>query len=142
MRTAIYPGSFNPFHEGHLEVIKKACHIFDKIVICQMINLVKPAPEYSIHSFWMDFKIKEKIKPKITTTTSNKMLRDEINSSREYSAIIKGIRNGIDFEYEKMQQYWNEDLGIVIPTVYIIAGRTTSHISSSAIRQIQPMEKT
>ena len=53
------------------------------------------------------------------------------------TAIIKGLRNSADFEYEKIQQYWNEDLGMKIPTIYIISNRNLTHISSSAIRAIE-----
>ena len=55
----------------------------------------------------------------------------------DISAVIRGLRDANDFEFEKKQQYWNEDLGILIPTLYIICDRKLSHISSSAIRQIE-----
>jgi phosphopantetheine adenylyltransferase len=52
-------------------------------------------------------------------------------------AVIRGLRNGADFEAEKCMQYWNEDLGLLIPQVHLISDRSLVHISSSAIRQIK-----
>lgn len=52
-------------------------------------------------------------------------------------AVIKGLRNEKDFRYELEQQYWNEDLGLQIPTVYVITDRNLVHISSSAIRLVE-----
>ena len=56
-------------------------------------------------------------------------------------AVIKGLRNAQDLEYETTQQYWNEDLGIEIPTFYVITDRKLRHISSSAIRQVEKFKK-
>lgn len=51
--------------------------------------------------------------------------------------LIKDLRNGIDFEYEKSMLYWNEDLGLTIPTFYVISDRKLTHVSSSAIRGLE-----
>ncbi len=56
------------------------------------------------------------------------------------SAVIRGIRNGQDLEYERTQQYWNEDLGIRVPTVCFITDRKLVHISSSAIRAVEKVK--
>jgi pantetheine-phosphate adenylyltransferase len=66
-----------------------------------------------------------------------KGLLSEYLKNKNYCAIIRGLRNGYDLQYEQNQQYWYEDLGISIPIVYFITDRKLSHISSTAIREVQ-----
>jgi len=146
MKIAIYPGSFNPIHEGHIDIIRQTRMIFDKVIIARGIN---PNKEYSYKNLkfqsliFNDYLWNKCIKYNyIDNNIQGKifqgLFRDfiiDLKSSPE--AIIKGLRNGQDFEYEKNQQYWNEDLGISIPTFYIISNRNLCHISSSAIRGLE-----
>lgn len=144
MKVAIYPGSFNPFHEGHLDVIKQALKLFDKVVIAKGLNPEKPSVvsplTFSSPSVMMELKALNEKEDKVPYESFMGLLKDYIENSIVHSdgimeyAVIKGLRNGQDLEYEKNQQYWNEDLGIEIPFFYIISDRKYCHISSSAIR--------
>ncbi len=67
-----------------------------------------------------------------TDTTYDDLVK-ELNAE----AVVRGLRNGTDLQYEMNQQYWNEDLGLNVPIVYFITDRKLSHISSSAIREIK-----
>ena len=106
MRTAIYVGSFNPWHEGHTDVLNKARQIFDYV---------------DVVTYGKDFT----------------GLLSEYLEGKDYVAIVRGLRNGYDLQYEMNQQYWYEDLGIKIPIIYFVTDRKLSHISSSAIREIE-----
>ena len=144
MKIAIYPGSFNPFHRGHLDIVKKALYIFDKVIIAKGIN---PEKE-NFHGAFLSTpecskEIQELIDAEFVDVENFEgLLSDFIDKSMdEYDdvedfAIIKGLRNGQDLEFEKNQQYWNEDLGIEIPFFYVISDRNNCHISSSAIRAV------
>lgn len=129
MKIAIYPGSFNPWHKGHQDVLDKALKIFDKVIIARGKNLEKENEMEPLIQFQDS---------KIECRTFDGFLKDFIKSNN-VTAIIKGLRNGQDFEYEKIQQYWNEDFGIEIPFVYIISDRNLIHYSSSALRQINKL---
>ena len=148
MKVAIYPGSFNPFHRGHLDVIKQALKLFDKVIIARGIN---PEKDKKDDRFWSTddcVGLQDLIDGhKVEIEDFEGLLSDFIEvatiessiSSYEPNdfAVIKGLRNGQDLEYEKNQQYWNEDLVVLIPFFYIISDRNNCHISSSAIRGLE-----
>lgn len=113
MKRALYVGSFNPWHVGHIDVYNKAMKIFDRV------DIIK---------YGVDF---------------TGLLSDFLKSPKtaKYDAIVRGLRNGYDLQYEQNQQYWYEDMGIKIPIVYFITDRTLGHISSSAIREVEKAKR-
>ena len=152
MKVAIYPGSFNPFHSGHLDVIQKALRLFDKVIIARGIN---PEKDKKDDRFWStddcvglqdlidNHKVEiEDFEGMLSEFIEFTTIESAVSSGDvEDFAIIKGLRNGQDLEYEKNQQYWNEDLGVLIPFFYIISDRNNCHISSSAIRGLEKFKK-
>lgn len=152
MNIAIYPGSFNPWHEGHDDVLAKALNIFDKIVIAVGRNPDKPARnDKDLNILWgqVVHAIGVEESDRIQVVEFEGTLADFVNeyvdledavtefpTSYDACAVIRGLRNGQDFEFEKTQQYWNEDLGLKVPTVYLISDRKLTHISSSAKRAV------
>lgn len=139
MKTAIYPGSFNPWHEGHTDILNKAFEVFDKIIVARGINHEKPPPEFTkedlVNAILLDAGVDEGF---IEIVSFDGLLVDFTNEV-EADAIIRGLRNGHDLQYEMNQQYWNEDLGLEIPIVYFICDRSLSHISSSTVRAVQKL---
>lgn len=139
MRIGFYPGSFNPWHQGHEDVLKKAFQIFDKVVILQLSNAGKDVPkelteEDIVNGKWrVNQGILELISrpgTSIIEAAGTYILGCHTNKF----AIIRGLRNERDFCDEQILNYWYEDLGIKMPIVYVIADRSLVHISSSAIR--------
>ncbi len=133
MKVAVYPGSFNPWHEGHQDILNKALKVFDKVIVARGIN-----PEKDKHGPLENYSHNERI----VHVEFNSLLTDFINNYPEpITAVIRGLRNGQDFEFEKTQQYWNEDLGLLVPTVYFITDRKLTHMSSTAVRIIDSFKK-
>lgn len=145
-RVAIYPGSFNPFHEGHRRMVSRGLQFFDKVVLAVGVNPDKPAKDtdavvealtkanlYGINNGCVEI------------VTFSGLLADYINKENEnvrrFHGVLRGLRNAQDFEFEKTQLYWNQDLKIDIPTMFIIADRDLTHVSSSAIRMVEKMKK-
>lgn len=131
-KIAIYPGSFNPWHEGHEDILQKALKVFDSVVILQGTNTKKLIPK--------DKKFLSacsRYGERVTGGFFKGMLVDAINDIPSICAVIRGLRSGYDLEYEMNLQYWNEDLGLSVPVVYFITDRQYGHISSSAIREME-----
>lgn len=136
MKIGIYTGSFNPFHAGHADILLKASKVFDKIIVARGNNPIKDCSrkvnDLSEHSI---FKI---INGEFIEYEG--LLADYLNSRKDICAVIKGLRNADDFQYEKIQQYYNEDLGINLPIVFFISDRSVQHISSSGLREIEKIK--
>ncbi len=144
---AIYPGSFNPWHQGHTDILKKALACFDNIIISIGINPEKELPmeiekrakriqkDIDQHLGYSHGVLVELFEGLLVDYVAHRM--GICTPGHKISAVIRGLRNGHDLQYEMNQQYWNEDLGLQVPIVYFICDRTLSHISSSMIRTVK-----
>jgi len=147
----LYPGSFNPWHGGHSDILLKALSVFDRVIVVKAINPEKKKEEQSSYNF-MDcscvitpLMVDRKISlNRVWFTEDDRPLEHMVNQGFEdfphkIDAIIRGLRNGNDLQYEMNQQYWNEDVGIKIPFIYFITDRKLGHVSSSSIRAVEKM---
>jgi len=143
MKTAIYPGSFNPWHKGHTDILLKALSVFDTVYVAIGINPEKDSRPNHERVQEVERAI-ENLAGRgaaysVEVHCFDGLLADYVKETKAH-AIVRGLRSSNDFEYEKVQQYWNEDLGIVVPVVYFMSDRKLTHISSSAVRMIEKMK--
>ena len=137
MKIGFYPGSFNPWHPGHDDILGKALQVFDSVIIGIGHN-----PDKSGNWEVPTLELMKTYGSRVSIFPYSGFMAEaiaELNKSyhNEVVAVIRGLRNGADFEAEKTMQYWNEDIGVTIPQVHFISDRSLVHISSSAIRQIR-----
>lgn len=132
MKVGLYAGSFNPWHKGHEDILNKALEVFDRVVILQALNPLKLVSPMEINDKWFT-----QYGEKVETVQWFGLLKDYVSSNPEITALVRGLRNSADFEYEKSMQYVNEALELKIPTVYFVCDKSLVHYSSSAIRQLQ-----
>lgn len=134
---AIFPGTFNPFHTGHANIVTKAEQIFDKVIIAPGIN-----PDKSGNLLFVgDIR---SLCPHNQIEPYTGFLHDFVNSKTdEYTSItvIKGMGRHYDFDDHKTQQRFIEDMDKNIKFAYIIPDREFDHISSSAIRSISKISE-
>lgn len=137
-RAAIFPGSFDPFTAGHLEIVERSLGFFDKIIIAIGINAEKRG--YYNCSQRID------IIRQAMTARSIPEERFEIMTYDSLTAdlcarlgifhIVRGIRSTIDFEYERSIADANKHLNKKIDTIFIASSQKYSHISSTAVRDL------
>ncbi len=134
MRTAIYPGSFDPVTCGHLDIIRRAAKLFDKLIILVSSNPLKAtcfSPEERVE---LIKRVTDKI-PNIEVDSDDGLLVDYFNK-RGADVIVKGLRAMSDFEYEFQMALVNKDLCFKAETVFLCADVVGTFLSSSMVKQI------
>lgn len=135
MRKGLYVGSFDPFTLGHLHVLKQACELFDEVIVAICINADKKR-RFDIED--MIKAIQETLKEEGLDNTRVIFfdgLSAELAKKEDCTFLIRGLRNGTDFEYEENIAQLNEELNPNIKTIYFRAGKL-GFISSSGVMQV------
>lgn len=130
MKVAIYPGSFDPITYGHLEILKRALNIFDKVIVLVAINDAKKA-RFSVKER-VDM-IKEAISDDRVEVDSYKGLTVEYAKKHGATHLIRGLRAVTDFEYEFSLASANDYIDSSIDTVFLMSKAEKSFINSSMI---------
>ncbi|MFZ7168804.1 MAG: pantetheine-phosphate adenylyltransferase [Bacteroidota bacterium] len=133
MKTAVFPGSFDPIHNGHLEIVQRMLPLFDKIIIAIGIN---PDKKYLFsleqRLNWLEQVFKNESKINITSYHG---LTAEFCKQQQAQYMIRGLRNSSDFEFEKAIAQMNKKLG-GIETVFVISSPENAPLSSTILRDI------
>ncbi len=134
MATAVFPGSFDPVTIGHMDLIKRALAIFDKLVIGVLANSAKN-PFFTEEERVYMLKELTKDIPGTEVMRFNGLLVDFVKETKA-DAVIRGIRNSIDFEYELPLAQANYKLDYKADTIFLATLPEHSYISSSAVREL------
>ena len=135
MKTAIYPGSFDPVTNGHLDIIRRASNMFDKLIVVVLINPLK-AYSFSIPERCEFLRQSTADIRNIEIDSYDGLLADYFNGRKDVDVIVKGLRATSDFEYEFQMAHTNKDLNPRAETVFIPASANTTFISSSMVKQV------
>jgi len=133
-KIAIYPGTFDPVTKGHLDIIKRACKIFDKIIVAVADNKDKNTMFDLEKRVKMMKKSTKKFK-KVEVKQFDCLLVD-FAKKENCNIIIRGLRAISDFEYELQMGYANKSLDESIDTIYLMPNLENAFISSSVVRSI------
>jgi pantetheine-phosphate adenylyltransferase len=134
MKICVFPGSFDPITSGHVDLVKRALPLFDKIIIAIGINAQK---KYLFTLEQRQDWIKDVFKdePKVTVDTFENLTAAYCKRV-EAAWILRGLRNASDFDYEKTISQLNFIVGKGVETMFLISQPEFSHVSSTIVREI------
>ena len=134
MKIAIYPGSFDPVTIGHLHIIRRAASIFDKLVVCVMVNAGKN-PMFTLEER-VDFirRVTAEL-PNVEVDSSGDLLAEYAKSKGD-CVIVKGLRAGSDFEYEFQMALINRKINPDLDTMFLTAEHQYTYLSSSTVKEL------
>ena len=134
MRTAVYPGSFDPITNGHLDVIQRASRLFDRVIVAVAINDSK-TPLFTMgERKKLAAKAVESLK-NVEVDTFTGLLVDYV-TSKQGEAVIRGLRAVSDFEFEFQLALMNRKLNEHVETIFMMPKETYTFISSRMIKEI------
>ncbi len=134
MTTALYPGSFDPITLGHLNIIRRASKIFDRVVVCVMVNSEKK-PMFSIEERMELVRRVTGRLPNVEVATTNDLLA-EYAKQYEGAVIVKGLRAVSDFDYELQIALINKKMNPDLETVFLPASEKYTFLSSTAAKEM------
>ncbi len=136
IKRAIYPGTFDPITVGHLDIVKRACSMFDEITIAVAKSASKN-PMFSLEQRIDMAKSATEEFPKVKVIGFEGLLVD-LSDKLDANIIIRGLRAVSDFEYELQMGYANSSLKKELETIFLMPSLEYGFVSSSVVRSILP----
>ncbi len=138
MRRAIFPGSFDPLTNGHLDIITRSAPLFDEMIVAVLNNPDKQ-PMFSVEE---RCEIIREVLPSVDTNDCEMLVESfsgltaDFARRRQATAIVRGIRAVSDYEYELRMALMNRRLEPEIETVFLMADEEFSYVSSTLMKQV------
>ena len=134
MKIAIYPGSFDPVTSGHLNIIRRAANIFDRLIVCVMVNAGKN-PMFTLEERVELIRKVTRDIPNVEVDCSNELLA-EYAKRKGSCVIVKGLRAGSDFENEFQMAMVNRKINPELDTMFLTAEHQYMYMSSSMVKEL------
>jgi pantetheine-phosphate adenylyltransferase len=131
---AVYPGSFDPLTNGHVDIISRGARMFDRIIVAILVNAEK-APMFSMAERVEIAREVFKPYPKVEVDTFNGLLVDYVER-KQAQVIVRGLRAVSDFEFEFQMALMNQRLKPQIETVFMMPAEQYTYISSRLIKEV------
>ena len=132
--VAIYPGSFDPLTNGHVDIIHRGARLFDRIVIAVLINLEK-APLFTVPERVEIAREAFRDRANVEVDTFDGLLVDYARRRRA-SVIVRGLRAVSDFEYELQMALMNRRLNADVETVFMMPAEPYTYVSSRLVKEV------
>jgi len=134
MKIAIYPGSFDPITSGHLNIIQRAAKIFDRLIVCVMVNAGKKPMFSQEERANLIRRVTSNI-PNVEVDCSDELLA-EYAKRKGSCVIVKGLRAGSDFENEFQMALINHKINPELDTMFLTAESQYMYLSSSTVKEL------
>ena len=134
MSTAVFPGSFDPVTTGHVDLIRRASRMFDRLVVGVLVNIAKQ-PLFSKEERVAMLREITADQDNIEVSSFEGLLVDFVKEQHA-DAIVRGLRTPGDFEYELPLAQANHKLSVQADTIFLASAPEYSYISSSAVREL------
>ena len=131
---AIYPGSFDPLTNGHIDIIQRGSRFFDRIVIAVLMNLEK-APLFTVPERVSIAREVFRDRPNVEVDTFDGLLVDYARRKRA-TVIVRGLRAVSDFEYEMQMALMNRRLNPDVETVFMMPAEPYTYVSSRLVKEV------
>jgi pantetheine-phosphate adenylyltransferase len=131
---AVYPGSFDPLTNGHVDIVQRGSRFFDRIVIAVLINLEK-APLFTVPERVSIAREVFREWPNVEVDTFDGLLVDYARRKRA-SVIVRGLRAVSDFEYEMQMALMNRRLNQDVETVFMMPAEPYTYVSSRLVKEV------
>lgn len=138
IKRAIYPGTFDPVTVGHLDIMKRACSMFDEIVVAVAMSASK-SPMFTLEQRIEMLEASTKELSNLKVVGFDSLLVD-LSDRLDANVIIRGLRAVSDFEYEIQMGYANSSLKKELETIFLMPSLEYSYVSSSVVRSILPFD--
>jgi pantetheine-phosphate adenylyltransferase len=133
-RLAVYPGSFDPLTNGHVDIIERGRHLFDKIIVAILVNVEK-SPLFTMEERVEIVREAFRNQPNVEVDTFDGLLVDYV-ARRKANTIVRGLRALSDFEAEFQMALMNRRLNPNIETVFMMPAEQYTYISSRVIKEV------
>jgi len=133
-KKAVFPGSFDPITTGHVDLVLRALHLFDEVIVAIGVNSQKQTLfELEKRKRWIEDVFRDEPRVKVDVFEGL-----TVHYCKKVNAhfLVRGLRNASDFDYEKTISQLNHIVGENVETVFLISKPEFSHISSTIVREI------
>lgn len=134
MKVAVFPGTFDPMTNGHVDIVNKALPLFDKVIIALGDNAAKKTLfPLEKRLGWIKEIFKDESKVEVSSYSGL-----TVNYCKEVGAqfIVRGLRSSSDFEYEEHIAQVNRELNPEVDTIFVLSSQENAHISSTIVRDL------
>jgi len=134
MRVAVYPGSFDPMTNGHVDLVRRGCHIFDRVLVAVLRNTEK-APVFTVEERVQMTKEVFRREPKVKVKAFSGLLVSFLRREKT-NIVLRGLRVVSDFEYEFQMALMNRRLDPEVETVFLTPKEELSYLSSRLVKEV------
>ncbi len=134
MRIAVYPGSFDPMTNGHVDLVRRGGHIFDRVLVAVLCNTEK-APLFTVEERVAMTKEVFRREPKVKVKAFSGLLVDFLRREKT-NIVLRGLRVVSDFEYEFQMALMNRRLDPEVETVFLTPKEELSYLSSRLVKEV------